>query len=132
MRSSLADHLRTSLKKREMLRAGERMGVGVSGGADSVALLMLLLELRDSVGLVLSVAHLNHKLRGAASDADEKFVARLAAKHGLVFHCESLDVAARARRGKANLEDAARRARYEVFSRVCAEGELVPRGGGHY
>ena len=100
------------------------MGVGVSGGADSVALLMLLLELRDSVGLVLSVAHLNHKLRGAAADADEKFVARLAAKHGLVFHCESLDVAARARREKANLEDAARRARYEFFSRLVAEGKV--------
>ena len=63
-------------KKTGMLRAGERVGVGVSGGADSVALLMLLLELREELGIVVSVAHLNHKLRGKASDADEKFVRR--------------------------------------------------------
>jgi len=58
MRSSLASRLLTSLKKQEMLRAGERVGVGVSGGADSVALLMLLLELREKLGIVVSVAHL--------------------------------------------------------------------------
>jgi len=107
-----------------MLRAGERVGVGVSGGADSVALLLLLLELRQELGIVLSVAHLNHKLRGRASDADEKFVAKLAAKHGLAFHVQSVDVAARAKREKANLEDAARRARYEFFAKLVAQGKV--------
>lgn len=113
-----------NLKHTEMLRAGERLAVGVSGGADSVALLLLLLELREKLGIVLSVAHLNHKLRGAASDADEKFVARLAANLGLVFHVESVDVAAKAKREKANIEDAARRARYDFFSRLAAEGKI--------
>ena len=100
------------------------MGLGVSGGADSVALLMLLLELRAKLGIVVSVAHLNHKLRAKASGADEKFVARLAAIHGLEFHAESVDVAARAKREKANLEDAGRRARYEFFARLVAEGKV--------
>ncbi len=107
-----------------MLRAGERVGVGVSGGADSVALLMLLLELREKLGIVVSVVHLNHKLRAKASETDEKFVARLAAKHGLEFHVEGVDVAARAKREKANLEDAGRRARYEFFARLVAEGKV--------
>jgi tRNA(Ile)-lysidine synthase len=124
MRSSLAGHLLVSLKKREILRAGERVGVGVSGGADSVALLMLLLEWRAALGIVVRVAHLNHKLRGAASDADEKFVRQLAAKHGLVFHGESVNVSARAKREKANLEDAGRRARCEFFARLVAEGKV--------
>jgi tRNA(Ile)-lysidine synthase len=124
MRSSLVGQLLTSLKKRKMLRAGERVGVGASGGADSMALLMLLLELRDTLGIVVSVAHLNHRLRGAASDADEKFVRRLAVKHGLELHCVSVDVAARAKREKANLEDAGRRARYEFFARLVAEGKV--------
>jgi len=124
MRSSLASRLLTSLKKQEMLRAGERVGVGVSGGADSVALLMLLLELREKLGIVVSVAHLNHKLRGKASDSDEKFVAGLAAKHELAFHAESVNVAARAKREKANLEDAGRRARYEFFTNLVAEGKV--------
>src|SRR5271169_1580501 len=110
MRSSLAGRLLTSLRKSEMLRAGERMALGVSGGADSVGLLLLLLELREELGIVLSVAHLNHKLRGRASDGDEKFVRKLAAQHGLEFHGARVDVAARAKREKANLEDAARRA----------------------
>ena len=100
------------------------MGVGVSGGADSVALLMLLLELREKLGIVVSVAHLNHKLRAKASETDEKFVAGLAAKHGLVFHVESVDVAVHAKREKANLEDAGRRARYEFFARLVAEEKV--------
>jgi tRNA(Ile)-lysidine synthase len=112
------------IHKKGLLPAGERVGVGVSGGADSVGLLMLLLELREKLGIVVSVAHLNHKLRAKASETDEKFVARLAAKHGLVFHVESVDVAARAKREKANLEDAGRRARYEFFAKLVAEGKV--------
>jgi tRNA(Ile)-lysidine synthase len=122
--SGLARRLLESLRRAGMLRAGERVGVGVSGGADSVALLMLLLELREEIGIVLSVAHLNHKLRVLASDTDEKFVAKLAAKHGLEFHVESVDVAAQARREKTNLEDAGRRARNAFFARLVAEGKV--------
>ena len=61
------------------MRAGDRVAVAVSGGADSVALLCLLLELRAELGTVLSVAHVNHKLRGEESDEDERFVARAGA-----------------------------------------------------
>jgi tRNA(Ile)-lysidine synthase len=124
MPESLARPVLAAVKKQGMSRAGGRLGVGVSGGADSVALLLLLLELGDALGIVLSVAHLNHKLRGKVSDVDEKFVAKLAAKHGLTFHAESVDVAARAKREKANLEDAGRRARYEFFARLVAEGKV--------
>jgi tRNA(Ile)-lysidine synthase len=120
----LARRLLESLRRAGMLRAGERVSAGVSGGADSVALLLLLLELREELGIVVSVAHLNHKLRGKASDEDEKFVAKLASKHALDFYDESVDVAARAKREKANLEDAGRRARYEFFARLVAEGKV--------
>jgi tRNA(Ile)-lysidine synthase len=110
------------LKRQQMLRPGERISVAVSGGADSVALLLLLVELRQKLGVVLSVAHFNHQLRGAAADADEKFVVKLATKHGLPIHVGRADVASKARREKANLEDAARRARYEYFGRLVEEG----------
>jgi tRNA(Ile)-lysidine synthase len=96
----------------------------VSGGADSVALLRLLLELQEALGVVLSVVHLNHKLRDKASDADEKFVAKLAETHGLTLHVERANVAAKAKRERANLEDAARRARYDFFARLVAEKKL--------
>jgi len=87
----------------------------VSGGADSVALLRLLLELREELGVVLSLVHFNHKLRGKDSEKDETFVAALAEKHGLTLHLGRGDVGKKARREKANLEDAARRARYAFF-----------------
>src|SRR5882762_933257 len=124
MRSMLGRHIFASLNKREMLRPGDRLGVAVSGGADSVALLLSLLDLRNKLGIVLSVVHFNHKLRGKASDADEKFVAKLAAKHGLEFHSASVFVAKKAKDERANVEDAARRARYDYFrslveSAVC-------------
>jgi tRNA(Ile)-lysidine synthase len=106
------------------VRAGDRLGVAVSGGADSVALLLLLLELREKLGIVLSVLHFNHKLRGKSSDADEKFVANLAAKHKLTFHIGHADVAAKAKREKANLEDAARRARYAFFAKLVDQGHV--------
>ena len=71
-RSALATRLLESLKHQEMLQPGTRVGVAVSGGTDSVALLLLLLELREKLGIVLSVVHFNHKLRGRSSDVDER------------------------------------------------------------
>jgi tRNA(Ile)-lysidine synthase len=108
-----------------MMGPGDRLGVGVSGGADSTTLLLLLIELREKLGVVLSVVHFNHKLRGKSSDKDEKFVAKLAAKHGLTFHVSHADVAARAKREKTNLEDTARRARYAFFAQLVEEGHVT-------
>ena len=106
---SLPSRVRDAIETRGFLRPGERVGVAVSGGADSVALLLLLLELQKQLGVVLSVAHFNHKLRGKDADKDERFVAKLAAKYKLVFHSGQMDVGAKAKRDKANLEDTGRR-----------------------
>src|SRR5882762_10782136 len=123
-RQELAESLRISLCERFGVCAGQRIGVAVSGGADSVALLRLFAELREALGVVVCVAHFNHKLREKASDADEKFVARLAAQHGLEFLVASENVAAKAKRERANLEDAARRARYAFFEQLVTEGRV--------
>jgi tRNA(Ile)-lysidine synthase len=122
---ALLREVQGSIQKLALARPGDRVGVAVSGGADSVALLLLLLELRKKLGVVLSVVHFNHKLRGKASDADEKFVGKLAAKHGLEFHTASLNVAQKAKKNRANLEDTARRARYEYFESLVASGKLT-------
>jgi tRNA(Ile)-lysidine synthase len=124
-RSALAARLLESLKGGEMLQPGMRVGVAVSGGADSLALLLLLLELREKLGIVLSVVHFNHKLRGRASGADENFVRGLASKFELPFHAAHADIAAKARKEKANLEDVARRARYSFFSKLVSSGEIT-------
>jgi tRNA(Ile)-lysidine synthase len=112
------------LLQQDHLRPGQRLGVAVSGGADSVALLLLLLELREKIGFVPCVVHFNHKLRGKASDNDEKFVANLAKKHRLEFFSAYENIAARAKREKINLEDAARRARYSFFDRLVQQGHI--------
>jgi tRNA(Ile)-lysidine synthase len=118
----LSQQLLQNLRSQNLLRPGDRVGVAVSGGADSVALLLLLLELREKLGIVPSVVHFNHKLRGKASDADERFVAKLAAKHGMEFHSATADVANKAKNERANLEDAARRTRYDYFHSLVDSG----------
>jgi len=123
--SKLAQALRAKLERENLVRAGERIGVAVSGGADSVGLLHLFLELREGLGVVVCVAHFNHKLRGKASEADEKFVAKLAAQHGLEFFIERENVRAKAKRERANLEDAARRSRYAFFEQLVKEGRVA-------
>ena len=111
----LAQSALAYIRAHELIRAGDRVAVAVSGGADSVALLRLVLELRDELGIVLFVVHLNHQLRGAESDADEQFVRELANCHGLEITCESRDVKALATERKLSLEAAAREARYQFF-----------------
>lgn len=100
------------------------MGVAVSGGADSVALLRMLLELRGELGIVLAVLHLNHKLRGEESDADQAFAAELATQHGLDFLPGHADVREHAKAAKLSLEAAARQLRYEWFTTVAREQRL--------
>src|SRR5438034_11817615 len=92
------------MEEQSFVRPGDRVGVAVSGGADSVALLLLLLELRSKLGIVLSVVHFNHKLRGSASDADEEFVDSLAAKYKLEFHSSSADIAMKAEERRVGKE----------------------------
>jgi tRNA(Ile)-lysidine synthase len=113
------------IRRTRMLKPGERVGVAVSGGADSVALLRMLEGLRERLGITLLVVHFNHKLRGAESDADAQFVEELARARGLecIVGCE--DVAAAAATHRWNLEDAARRLRYAFFERMVAEGRAT-------
>jgi tRNA(Ile)-lysidine synthase len=98
--------------------------VAVSGGADSVALLMSLDELIKSgrLDLKLLIAHLNHRLRGKASDADARWVASLAKRLGHTVANGSVDVKRRAAKTGDNLEQAARRARYEFLEKTARTG----------
>lgn len=122
----LAHRLLDHIRRLELLHPGDRVGVAVSGGADSVALLRLLLELRSEIGLVLSVVHFNHKLRGGESDEDEAFVAQLAREHELELHCNSADVKAEASAEGSSLEAKARELRYQFFTDL-----VTPDDQGH-
>jgi tRNA(Ile)-lysidine synthase len=94
-----------------MCSSGDRVAVAVSGGADSVCLLHILHELAPTLGIELSVAHLNHRLRGPDSEEDAEFVADLAAKLRLPLHLHQVYVGD----SGDNLEQAGRNARIEFF-----------------
>jgi tRNA(Ile)-lysidine synthase len=125
----LAQRVLGHIRRQELLRAGDRVGVAVSGGIDSVALLRLLIELRQELGIVLSVVHFNHGLRGAESEADQEFVGGLAREHGLEFHSAAGDVAQLAAQEGSGVEAAARELRYGFFrSLLCAGEDETPQG----
>ena len=112
-----------------MFSADERVGVAVSGGSDSVALLYALRELYPE--RVRVVIHLNHGLRGPAADDDELFVRNLAAALGCDFLVRHRDVARASQRGRSNLEQAGRRCRYHFFQDLLDEGACDTIATGH-
>jgi tRNA(Ile)-lysidine synthase len=117
----LATRTLETMHRHGLLRDGRRMLIGLSGGADSVALLLILKECEAHGALtVAGAAHLNHQLRGADADADEAFCAALAAKYDVPFLSERVDVAALARAERRSMEDAARVARLAFFERARA------------
>ena len=116
----VAEYVRTH----SLLRAGERVAVAVSGGADSVALLRILLELRQALGIVISVAHFHHGIRGAAADADEKFVESLARACDLECHVGHGEAPAHARQKPTSLETAARELRHDFFALILQQNNV--------
>ena len=112
------------IRRHGLLHPGDRLGIAVSGGADSVALFRAMFELRGELGMVLSVVHFHHGIRGADADADEHFVAGLARQHDLPFYCDRADVPEFAKQNSLSLEAAARKLRYEFFARLLKEDAL--------
>lgn len=108
----------------EFFFPGTRLGVAVSGGADSVALLHSLGAVRPHLGLVLVVLHVHHGIRGAEADEDALFVEDLAHKAGLRFQCRRVNTPEYAREAGETMEEAARSLRYAWFDELLGQGEL--------
>jgi tRNA(Ile)-lysidine synthase len=114
-----------------LLKPGLRLAVGLSGGADSVALLRALAERSGELGLVLHAAHLHHGLRGAEADLDLEFARALAAELGLVFHEARVETAVESAQNGESIEEAARRLRYGWFRQLMASGEVEAVATAH-
>ena len=105
---NLSQQAQQTIKRHNMLSPGDRIVIGFSGGADSVALLHWLCSLRAEYALTLAAAHVNHGLRGEEADADEAFCRALCERLGVPFTCFREDVAAFARERGLSLEEAGR------------------------
>ena len=117
--SSLQDRVLEALWREQLVLPGGRVFAALSGGADSVALTLLLHEIAPAGGLVLAgVVHLNHQLREAAA-GDERFCRELAARLALPIEVEQADVRGLAERAGVSIEAAGHRARYALFERVA-------------
>ena len=114
-----------ALRQYSLFSQGDRIAVGVSGGADSVALLRFLAALRPQFGWDLVVCHIHHGLRGAEADRDECFVRALAEQLGLPCAVSRIDAAALALRDHISVEEAGRTARYVFFAQTAGEGGRI-------
>lgn len=99
----------------DMIKNGDTVIVGLSGGADSMALFHFLFTHKDFYGITLAAAHINHGLRGKAADADEAFVAGICAQYGVPLYRTTLCPPADANEAWARTE------RYAFFARLAAE-----------
>lgn len=104
-------------KKYNMFSSGDIVVCGLSGGADSVCLLLSLFRLKEQLGITLEALHVNHCLRGAESDRDEEFCRRLCAGLDIPFTAVSCDVDSYAAENRLSTEEAARKLRYGIFRR---------------
>jgi tRNA(Ile)-lysidine synthase len=123
-KNGFSANLLSHLRRQRWLKSGDRLGVAVSGGADSVALLHAMLELRGELGIVLGALHFNHTLRGEESEADHTFVKNLASEHDLELFDARGDVARRAEEHSLSIEAAAREGRYEFFWSLIESNRL--------
>jgi tRNA(Ile)-lysidine synthase len=128
---SLHQQIRRTIRRHGLWPSGARLLIGLSGGSDSIALVLLLRELVEQDGFtVVSLAHLNHRLRCTAT-RDEQFCRELAARIALPIAVESVDVASYAQTQRLSVEDAARRLRYDFLHRVAESASADRIAVGH-
>ena len=127
----MLERLVRTITRYSMFEPGQRVGVAVSGGADSVCLLYVLCELAPRWDLRLTVLHLDHQLRGEESRQDAAFVRDLAASLDLPFELRETDVQALCRETGDNLEQAARAVRLAFFRDLIRGGQLDRVAVGH-
>lgn len=116
--------VRHTIEKYGMLKKGDSVTVALSGGADSMCLLNIMLFLKDEIGFRLYAAHINHGIRGEEADRDSEFVAEYCNKNNIILHSCKLDVPGISSKTGEGLEECGRRLRYEYLRKI-AYGGLV-------
>ncbi len=119
------------IRDQRLIPRDQKLMVAVSGGPDSVCLLHILSELQKELGIELHVAHLNHQLRGAESEADARYVAELASHLNIPATIEARDVKSYQARHHTSPEEAAREVRYTFLAQAAASVGTERAAVGH-
>ena len=106
------------IRRKQMIASGDKIVVGVSGGADSMCLLDLLCQLAPTMNFSIVAVHVNHMLRGKEASRDEEFVKKFCKERKIMLKCVHVDVKKLAEDFGESLEEAGRRARYQAFASV--------------
>ncbi|MDD3140949.1 MAG: tRNA lysidine(34) synthetase TilS, partial [Lachnospiraceae bacterium] len=114
----MIDKVLAYIEKWQMIAKQDKIVIGISGGADSVCLLLVLLELRKALEFSIVAVHVNHKLRGVAAEADEKYVEKLCAHNDVLLERYHYDVNLIAKDKKVSTEEAGRIVRREAFNKA--------------
>ncbi|MGN0331439.1 MAG: tRNA lysidine(34) synthetase TilS [Lachnospiraceae bacterium] len=109
------------IREQKMLKSGDRVIAGVSGGADSICLLFILLELKKELGFELMAVHVHHGLRGSSADADEEYVKKVCRDQKVRLFVFHEDVAVYAKNHHLTPEEAGREVRRKIFMKVLEE-----------
>lgn len=121
----MLDKARFAVEKYDMLSLHDTVIAGVSGGADSMAMLMFLMEIQDEYKLRIIVAHINHGLRGAEADRDEFYVRDFCKEKNIEFRVLHTDINKEAQKTGEGIEECGRRIRYEFFSSICQKAKVA-------
>ena len=125
MKTTLLETVRQTIQAHDLIRPGDHIVLGLSGGPDSACLFHVLQKLSRELSLTIHPVHVNHGFRPGAAEADQAYVEALCEKAGLPCHSFVLDVNAMARELKMTSEEAGRKARYDAFYQVACEVQAV-------
>lgn len=129
--SEILEKICKTIEKHNMLEQGGSVLVALSGGADSVCLLKALSMLKEKYDLKLYAAHLNHMLRGADAEADEKFAEKICAELCVPFYSKKTDVAKYAEENSLTSEEAGRILRYDFFAELSQKYNIQKIATAH-
>ncbi len=127
----MLNKVRSYVLQHNMLSLGDRIVVGVSGGADSVCLFDVLIKLSKEYNLSLFVVHVNHGIREEEASIDQDFVEELCKKHNITYSCVKEDVPSIAKKEGLSEEEAGRNARYKAFNNSYIENKCTKIAVAH-
>ena len=113
--------VRTYVIENHLILPGDRLVLGLSGGADSVCLFFLLLAMREELSFTFACVHVHHGLRGVQADEDERYARELCEQHGISFQSFHYRVAELAQKNGCSTEEMGRTVRYQAFEQVLRE-----------